>query len=61
MEGKTKQKKNSARKIRDDDNVQKRTYSEILYNKKFSTPMKKKRKNTYNPKEEARYVYVKIK
>ncbi|XP_032672193.1 U3 small nucleolar RNA-associated protein 18 homolog [Odontomachus brunneus] len=55
MEGKTKQKKSyKICKMRDDNDVQKRTYSEILYKKKFSTPMKKRRKNTYNPQEEAR-------
>lgn len=29
--------------------------SKILYNQKYTKPLKKKRKNEYDPKEEARY------
>lgn len=31
--------------------------SKILYNQKYTRPLKKKRKNEYDPKEEARYGY----
>lgn len=68
MERKTKHnrksKEGSKRKMRDNnvqDNVQQHEHSKILYNKKFSTPMTKKRKNAYDPEEEARYVDMRIK
>lgn len=54
MNKKTMQKKGFMRKT-SGEKAKKHSQSKVLYNQKFSTPLRKKRKNEYDPDEEARY------
>lgn len=55
------QKEDSTRKVSkvlasgDERKTKKHSQSKVLYNQKFSAPLRKKRKNEYDPDEEARY------